>query len=115
MVVGVAPYFVCAFAADYAAAMAKDNDNPLVGEALALLEEAREIVGGGPAPVGGAPAQDAAGVLDLYERLTQRLESVDEGKISGLLSSIGKRVEDLERLAKDMDRLARVKRNLSDL
>jgi hypothetical protein len=97
--------------------MAKGNDNPLVDEARALLDEAREIVGGGPAPdeMDRASGQTAGGVLDLYERLTRRLESVDDDKISGLLSSIGKRVEDLERLAKDMDRLARVKRNLSDL
>jgi hypothetical protein len=98
--------------------MPKENDNPLVGEARALLDEAREVVGGGgaaPTAADGSQEEGGGGVLDLYERLTKRLEAVDDDKISGLLSSIGKRVEDLEQLARDMDRLARVKRNLSDL
>jgi hypothetical protein len=99
--------------------MAKETGSPLVGTARALLAEAEAVVG--PPQAGGEPGQPsvphqspATGVLDLYERLSERLDAVDSEKISSLLTSIDQQVADLKRLSADMERVVRVKRNLAD-
>ena len=98
--------------------MVKETGSPLVGTARALLAEAEAVVG---PQAGGEPGQPslplvspATGVLDLYERLSERLEAVDSEKISSLLTSIDHQVADLKRLSSDMERVVRVKRNLED-
>jgi len=98
--------------------MAKETGSPLVGPARALLAEAEAVVGPqaeNPPGQPSAPHQSpATGVLDLYERLSERLEAVDGEKISGLLTSIDQQIADLKRLGSDMERVVRVKRNLED-
>ena len=99
--------------------MAKETGSPLVGTARALLAEAEAVVGpqagGEPGGQPSAPHQSpATGVLDLYERLSERLEAVDSEKISGLLTSIDQQIADLKQLGSDMERVVRVKRNLED-
>jgi hypothetical protein len=98
--------------------MAKETGSPIVADARALLAEAETVVGpqagGEPAEASSPPASPATGVLDLYERLSERLEAVDSDKISSLLTSIDHQVADLKRLGSDMERVVRVKRNLED-
>ena len=98
--------------------MAKETGSPIVGAARALLAEAEAVVGpqagGEPGGASSQLASPATGVLDLYERLSERLEAVDSEKISGLLTSIDQQIADLKRLSSDMERVVRVKRNLED-
>ena len=101
--------------------MAKETGSPIVGAARALLAEAEAVVGpqeggepSGEEEASSPPERPATGVLDLYERLSERLKAVDSEKISSLLTSIDHQVADLKRLSSDMERVVRVKRNLED-
>jgi hypothetical protein len=98
--------------------MAKETGSPVVGTARALLAEAEAVVGPQARGEPGEPSvphqSPATGVLDLYERLSERLDAVDSEKISSLLTSIDQQVADLKRLSADMERVVRVKRNLAD-
>ena len=99
--------------------MAKETGSPIVGAARALLAEAEAVVGpqegGDSGEASVPPERPSTGVLDLYERLSERLEAVDSAKISNLLTSIDHQIADLKRLSSDMERVVRVKRNLGDV
>ena len=82
--------------------------------AARLAAEARALVAG-PAP-GDAVSRPSAGagsddgVIELYERLRARLEAVDARKIEALLDSLGREVDRLSALSRDIERLRRLRR-----
>lgn len=96
--------------------MAREAASERPKNAARLLAEARSLVAG-PAPGNGAPGSGSAtgdGVIELYDRLRARLEAVDGARVDALLASLGREMDRLSALARDVERLRRLRRAVAD-
>ena len=91
------------------------STSELVHRARALLAEGRSLLTA-PAPaeaeLGGARMADD--LLGLYERLRGRLAAIEGNEVGELLGEISETVEELSRLADDLDRVHSLRSALGD-
>jgi hypothetical protein len=86
----------------------RSDDDELLSATQDLLYEARALLDGGEASRTGA----RTGVLGLYDALCRALDGIDGDRIHGLLARIAERVEKLNELSADLDRLRHLRASI---
>jgi hypothetical protein len=99
--------------------MAAQPDRELLAQTRQILADARELLdtepmAGGNSPPGGE-THGRGGVLSLYEQLRAGLERIEDVRLRQLLARLATNVEELQRLAADVDQIRGLRRAIEEL
>ena len=83
----------------------------LLDETRDVVREARSIVDTGDLPRVGA---GSSGIIGAYEALCRMLEDVDSDRLQSLIGRIAQRLEQLNHLADDVERIRRLRQTLRE-
>lgn len=87
----------------------------LLDETRDLLAEARRITDGSLGPAAGRAAEPSPTILGLYDELRMRLDRVDDRRLTALLHRITRNVARLNQLAREVERVRRLREALGRL
>ncbi len=86
----------------------------LIDQAEAVLQAAQRLLGTAVSgQIGQSTADDA--VLELYERLRQRLAQIDDAAITELITSVGQSIQGLSRVEAELARVRKLRAALEQL